>query len=497
MLSAREPLRVGRISIDAHPVFDPSEAQHGGFFRAVNRLHVQTRASLIRSFLLVHEGEPFDPAKLVETERNLRLFGFLESVSVSAGPPHDGVVDVAIVTKDAWTTAVTGDFSNEGGIAVYDADVVQEDLFGTGAALELFAEHGLERTTKAAELRHPAVFGPYWNLDALVAKSSDGGEEKIAIERPRYSYAAAWTANFMADHLVRDERIYREGQIAARFRQQHRALAVSRSFTLQGSPRGTSSIVGGVDFLDDDFSPLPRRPDDVLPERRHFRFFDAGYESAGFVPVKLDYVDRDAREQDFNLGRLVSLHAALGPGSRRLQAAAGDGVRFGERSFLIGQINATVRSSRERLAIVTAEVRTVTRFGTAHPQAFVTRVRIDRGWHLDRDVQFFADGRNGLRAYPDFAFEGSRRIILNAEHRLYLGRELLHLFSPSVAAFVDSGQAVDGPFHGMKSDAGVGLRIGIARYEAALIRIDYAYALNTSPLNRRGKVISISTSHAF
>jgi hypothetical protein len=49
----------------------------------------------------------------------------------------------------------------------------------------------------------------------------------------------------------------------------------------------------------------------------------------------------------------------------------------------------------------------------------------------------------------------------------------------------------------MKSDAGVGLRIGIARYDAALIRIDYAYALNASPLNRRGKVISISTSHAF
>lgn len=80
---------------------------------------------------------------------------------------------------------------------------------------------------------------------------------------------------------------------------------------------------------------------------------------------------------------------------------------------------------------------------------------------------------------------------------MFLGRELLKLFGPGIAVFADSGQAVDGPFHGMKSDIGAGLRIGIARYDSALIRIDYAYALNASPLNRRGPVLSISTEQAF
>jgi hypothetical protein len=80
---------------------------------------------------------------------------------------------------------------------------------------------------------------------------------------------------------------------------------------------------------------------------------------------------------------------------------------------------------------------------------------------------------------------------------VFLGRELLQLFGPSVALFADSGQAVDGSFRGMKSDAGIGLRIGIARYDGALIRIDWAYAFNASPLNRRGGVVSVSTSQAF
>jgi len=108
---------------------------------------------------------------------------------------------------------------------------------------------------------------------------------------------------------------------------------------------------------------------------------------------------------------------------------------------------------------------------------------------------------NGIhfRAYPDFAFEGSRRFVVNAEQRIFLGREILQLFGPSIAFFADSGEAVDRNVRlsGMKSDVGVGLRIGIARYDSALLRFDLAYALNSSPLNRRGRVFSISTTHAF
>jgi hypothetical protein len=49
----------------------------------------------------------------------------------------------------------------------------------------------------------------------------------------------------------------------------------------------------------------------------------------------------------------------------------------------------------------------------------------------------------------------------------------------------------------MKTNIGIGLRKGIPRYDGAFIRIDYAIALNASPLSRRGGVWSISTAHAF
>jgi hypothetical protein len=500
---AAEPLRIGRITVDARPIFDSAEAA-GGFYRVANLLHIQTRAALLRRFLLFREGDPYDPVKLEETERNLRLFDFLVSASVTASPPHDGVVDVAVVTQDSWTTNIDGDFSNEGGVAAYDVNLTQKDLFGTGGELQLRHERGVERNGNAIELLHPAALGPYWNLDALYAKNSDGNEEKIAMERPFFSYTTSWTASLLLDHLLQNERIFQQGEVAARFRHEHQELAFSHSYLIHADRNGRSSIVGGIDLLDDTFSHLPGRSNDVIPGERHFRFLDAGYESSGFRFVKLDYVDRDLEEQDFNIGHFTSVHAAVSPrrsGNNaltiRLRASEGMGYAFSSHSFVFGQISAGTRAPHDRNTIVSLDVRAVTRFQTRYPQAFVARVRLDVGWQLDRDVQFLADGQSGLRGYPDFAFEGSRRLIVNAEHRLFLGRELFHIFGPGVAVFADSGHAADGRFRGMKSDVGAGLRIGIARYESAMIRIDWAYALNASPLNRRGAVWSISTMQAF
>jgi len=500
-VAAEQPLRVGRIVIDAVPVFSDAEARQGRIYGLLNLLHVQTRAGLLRRFLLFHEGDLFDPALLAETERNLRLFDFLESVSVTASVPHDGTVDISVVTHDALTTVPNADFSNEGGIATYSADVTQLDLFGSGAAVDVHSEHGVERNVAAIELLHPAIFGPHWRLDTLYSKNSDGDEERIAVDRPMDSYSAPWSGGVLANHRLRNERLFADGSVASRFRHEHRELSAFRSLVLQSAPNRSSSLVGGIDLSDDTFAPLPGRPHDVIPNARHFRFFEGGYEWTGLQFVKVSYVDRDLRDQDFNLGPFTSLRAAVSPALQgrpltvRVRAAAGAGYAFSERSFVIGQVSASTRAPHGRNTIFSFDGRSVVRIATRFPQAFVTRARVDAGWQLDHDVQFLADGQSGLRAYPDFAFEGSRRIILNAEHRVFLGRELFQLVGPGAAVFVDSGQA--GPFRGMKSDAGVSLRFGIARLNAALIRIDWAYAFNSSPHSRRRAVWSISTTQAF
>src|SRR4029077_3175054 len=407
------PVRIGTISIKALPFFSAEEASQGSFYRGANALAVRTRVAFLRRFLLFKEGDPINPTKLAETERNLRQFDFLKSASVTAAPPHDVVVDVAVVTQDAWTTNVNADFSNDGGIAAYDFDVTQEDLVGTGGELELQLDHGVERRANSIQFFHPAVLGPYWNLHALLSKNSDGNEEKLQLDRPLYSYSTPWTMSFLYDHDLRNARYFREGQVAARFRQEHREWLLERSRGLHAGPTGSSRLVAGIDLLDDSFEPLPSRPLDLIPDSRHFRVLQVGYDSTGFHYLKLDYVDHDLREQDFNLGRQISVRIGASPriSSTRpafllFRGSESAGLEFSDRSFLLSRIDVSTRAPHDRNTIVSAESRFVSRFRTRYPQSFVSRIRIDSGWQLDRDVQFLADGQNGLRAYPDFAFEG-------------------------------------------------------------------------------------------
>ncbi|MGH9369318.1 MAG: hypothetical protein ACRD3M_16795, partial [Thermoanaerobaculia bacterium] len=108
----------------------------------------------------------------------------------------------------------------------------------------------------------------------------------------------------------------------------------------------------------------------------------------------------------------------------------------------------------------------------------------------------------GLRGYRLYAFEGDRRVVVNLEHCVFGGFEVLQLFSLGAALFVDTGTAVAPGeplrFSSLKTDAGAGLRIGIARAASnTVLRLDWAYAFDPDPLGRRGWLLSFSSGQAF
>jgi len=497
LAAAGEPLRVGRITVRTTPVFSSEEAQRGGFYRAADMLAVPTPETLVRKFLLFHEGEPFDESRLRDSERNLRALDFLTSASIKASAPHDGVVDVLVETQDAWTTTPNVDFSNEGGRSLYDVSVTQMDLFGRGADLIVRTAHGRERRTNSIELLDPALFGAYWNGDLFYARSSDGNEEKVAVERPLFSHETPRTLSVSFDHLLQDTHFYALGRVQSLFRQEHREATLLFGRAISTTENSSLRLVAGADVVSDSFRLLQG----VQPDDRHFRFVEAGADTTAFDFMKLDHVDFGMREQDFNLGAHAALIGGWSPPTHghgvvwRVRGDASDGWRFGPRTIAVTRLTAaSLFGDVNRNAIISSDSRFIARIATSWPQAFVARLRVDHGSDLDREVQFFADGQNGLRAYPNFAFTGSNRQVLNVEHRLYLGRELLQVIEPGAALFADSGRAGGGP---LRTDLGAGLRFGIARWDQAMLRFDLAYALNDSPLSRRGLVFSFATTQAF
>jgi predicted dienelactone hydrolase len=483
-------LRIGKISVHTAPVFSSEEASQGGLYRAVDLVAIKTPDALIRRFLLFREGDEFSQSKLTESERNLRAFDFLKTVSITTGQPHDGVVDVDVTTQDAFSTNVDVEFSNDGGRSLYTFAVTQLDLFGRGDALGVHTEQGRERRLNSIEFVDPATFGRYWNGDALLAKNSDGNEERLAIGRPLFSSSTHFTTSALTDHLLQTARVYQNAAIASQFRQEHRQLSFLVGPALQTGAAGNTRVLAGFDFLTDSFAPLFG----IAPDDRRFRFAQLGVDSTQFTLIKEDHVDFGLKEQDFNLGMHAS--ADISRSTQKVWRFRTDnsfGYRLGAHSFVVTHLLGTTRAgSTNRNTIWSDDTRLVLKFPTAYPMTFVTRLRLDYGSHLDRDVQFFADGQNGLRAYPNFAFEGNRRVLLNAEQRFFLGRELWQVVEPGAAIFADVAR-----LRGTRSDIGGGLRFFIPRYESTVIRVDAAYALNDSPISKRGLVIAVATTQAF
>jgi hypothetical protein len=505
---AQQPLQIGKVTVHALDVYSSEEAERGPAYRLADRLHVETRQSVIRRFLLFREGDTYRPERLAETERNLRALGFLKSASVTASPQHDGLVDVTVTTQDAWSIAPETQAGMKGGTATYGASISDTNLLGYGKEVDLGWDKGVDRTRFALNYNDPAFFAPYWRAHFGYGINSDGYDHRFSVRRPFYSFATPWTTEFSFTGFRQNDRLFNHGIETDRFRQKHDEMIAAYGVALDPNDQSANRITGGLRFVNDDFGTLPAHSPIGLPAEREFRYLFLRFDRAENEYVKLNFVNKDLRYEDFNLGTHTIFEAAVSPKpfgvdstTGLLRFAAGNGRRFGEESFVMPSVELSTRlGGGVQNAIAGGSLLYVLRSGTDFPQALVGRLLMNAGWRLDGEAQFFADGATGLRGYRLHSFVGSRSIVFNLEERLYLGREVLQLVSPAVVAFVDGGNATYGGLSdlmALKTDIGVGIRVGLPRTPKNLLRIDFAYALNRDPLGRGGWTISFSSGQAF
>jgi hypothetical protein len=502
------PLRIGTITIHPLDVYSDAEAGHGPLYKLADRLHFETRKSVIQKFLLFREGDPYSPARLAETERNLRALGFLKSASVVASEPHDGVVDVTVTTQDSWSIAPETQAGSKGGKSTVGATLSETNLLGLGKDLELGWQNGVDRSRLGIGYTDPAFFAPYWKANFSYGVNSDGYDHRFEVSRPFYSFATPWSTDIAFSGFRQFDHLYGNGIEVERFRQKHRAIEASFGVALDPNDVTAHRLTAGVRALDDSFALMNRSVTQLLPSDREFRYIFVRYDSSANDFVKLNFVNKDIRYEDFNLGRQYSIEGAVSPqtlGADRttsyFRVAGGDGKWLGN-GFIMPAVALSSRlDGGPRNTIAGTSVLYVRRGGDAsYPTAFLSRLSMSSGWRMDAEQQFFADGLTGLRGYRAHAFSGSRAIVLNVEERLYLGREILQLASPGVVVFADAGNATSGGFTNLlhvKSDVGIGLRIGLPRTPKNLLRIDLAYALNRDPLGRKGWLVAFSSGQAF
>jgi len=486
-------LHIGKITINSVDVYSPTEARKGRFYRAADALHIETHDSVIRKFLLFREGDVYRPERLAETERTLRTLHFLKSASVTASEPHDGVVDVTVTTQDAWSIAPETQAGNRGGASTFGASLTDSNLLGLGKEVSVSWDKTIDRTRIGLDYQDPALNSQFWSTHLSYGKNSDGYDRRFLLRRPFYSFATPWAADVTWLAFKQDDRLFANGVTAAKFQQEHKLTQLAYGIARNPSDVRANRLTAGVRFIDDDFS--------AVVASRRFRYVFLRWDKVENEFVKLNFVSKDIRYEDFNLGEQTSLEGAVSRQGTFARITTASGHSFGDNSFVMPSFAFESRfDGGPQNSIASGNAFYVHRYGFEHPQATVGRINVNYGWRVDRELQFLADGVTGLRGYRVHAFAGTRAIVMNLEQRLYLGREILQLASPGVVAFVDAGNATDGGFARLmrlKMDAGVGIRIGLPRTPKNLLRIDLAYALQRDARGHKGLLLSVASGQAF
>jgi len=503
-----EPLRIGKVTIDALDVYADQEAARGGVYRVANALHPETRDSVILKFLLFHEGDVYRPERLAESERNLRALHFLKSATVVASEPHDGVVDVTVTTQDAWSVSPETQAGNKGGEATYGMTISDSNVLGLGKEMSVSWNKQIDRTRFGVEYQDAAVNKSLWNTFLAYGHNSDGYDHRFQLRRPFFSFATPWAADFSFQGFLQTDKLYADGVVTSAFSQKHKQVVLAYGRSIGESDVVANRVTGGVRLTDDSFNADENYPDDVMPSQRTYRYVFARLEHADNDFLKLNFVNKDTRYEDFNLGGQYGLEFGVSPQAFGVEKTStfarvnmSNGWRLGQHAFVLPSFAIESRfEGGPQNTIATGGVAFVLRGNTRFPSATVARIAYNAGWRTDPEIQFFADGLTGLRAYRVHSFAGTRSLVMNLEQRVYVGREFLQLFSPGIVAFIDAGNAANpgsGDLTKIYSDAGVGIRIGLPRTPKNLLRIDFGYAMRADPAGNHGLMVSISSGQAF
>lgn len=486
---------IERIEIVVEDVFDDGGGEPSFWgYRLANRLHIDTRESVIRRELLFVTGEPLDEEALAQTERNLRALPFLRDASVVAEPVDpdddgDGPVVVRVTASDAWSTQPEVRLAKVGETWVWGVGGAETNFLGRGKQIRVLRDVGLDRDETFALYRDPRLLGSRVRASVLAASASDGHRRFLAADRPYFALDTAWSFRAVLEDFDRLDPIYEDGERVAELRHRRNAGELELSRAVVRRPEWALRL----------HAAYVRSDDDVGDERRRFGVARFGVTTLSHRFRKVTHLNRFERPDDVNLGHRAS--AFVGVSSPALGGepstslffflSAGRGLALGDDGFVLAAASWEGRRRNDRVenAIARSRVDVVKKI---HPRrVLLAKADFRYGSNLDPEVQLRLGAESGLRGYPVRQFNGSRSLLLSAEARFFLVDDLARLVSLGGAVFADSGfawpEGAPVSFGDLRSDVGVSLLVGRNRVSSSrpAIRFDLAYALD--PLPGRGR----------
>jgi hypothetical protein len=461
---------VAAVVLERRSIFDPDESRFW-LLNLVNRLHITTLPYVVRREVLLHPGEPYDSAKIAESERNLRRLGVFRSVKIDTSSVDSGLV-VTVTTRDGWSTRPDFRFGSTGGQVVYTLALIEDNLLGTATQTSLLYRKNPDRTTTTLAFRQPRLIGGTIGMVAALEDRSDGQLAAGTIGKSFFNLGAKSAWSITGD--TRRERIlrFRDGIEQATDTLQRRYVLgraeVARALRTPSLGYVRAGLV--AQLRRDDFTTQATFDNIGITERSVTGAVGGWIEARKGRYVKLQGYNSLSRDEDVDLSTVVRASLLLAPSvfgyekSGIAPAIAGRTGHGSARGFSLlewnvgGMITSSgLDSATAQVAATAAWIPSPKHLALVHASGGVLRGLLP-GSEFDLGLGA------GPRAFRSHAFTGDRAFFVTAEYRYGAAVDFLKVMDVGIATFVDHGGAwYRGATMRTGWDMGVGLRLGASR----------------------------------
>ncbi|MEE8576909.1 MAG: hypothetical protein V3T31_06610, partial [candidate division Zixibacteria bacterium] len=489
-LTVYDSLIIDSIEIDNREIFDTDQPRYNNFaFKTANRLHIITRAKVIRRELLFEVGGKFSADLAEETARNLRFEYAIFNAWVEVEELENGHLLVRLVTVDQWSLAGGLVVKREGEETDFRIGFEERNFLGRNQIISVeYSAPEREDNYFKFGFTDRRLAGRPFRVRSVFDDNPRNRVRLLSFGKPFYNLSQHLAYNIqVVDRAMRND-LYDDGDLlVARSRSKSDEVLSELTYRWGSYKRKTglrflhdyqSESVVGTEILESD-------PDSIVfGDDSLYHYLAIGGFVQDFDYVTISRINGFDVLEDFQLGQQfsVAIGRAFKPDFHdhiydHLSMNVRYAARLGSHLILMDYLRkfwyradeSLRRTSDFTLRLYNDHFRFLTG---------AMRVKYRRDWRDDRSARILLGGATGLRGYSRQFRRGERVGVINLEARFFPGLELASVMFGSVL-FVDIGRAWKAgepfDFNEFNTSFGCGLRVSLEKAaEGQILRIDIA-----------------------